>query len=183
MKTLIINGSPRRNGDTAALIAQLRRHLSGEIAEVSAYYAKITPCIDCRACWKRRGCAISDDMNIIYADDFDAIVLATPVYFSDVPGPVRSLMSRFQWTHAARHGLREPAVFRPKKAGVILAAGGKGNADGALRPARILLNILNAAGVEDHTVISANTDDLPAAGDTTALAGVRNLAEWLEKPL
>jgi multimeric flavodoxin WrbA len=58
MKTLIINGSPRRNGDTSGLIEKLKKQLSGEIDEVSAYYDKIAPCVDCRQCWKKKGCAI-----------------------------------------------------------------------------------------------------------------------------
>ena len=51
-KTLIINGSPRPKGDTAALIAELKRNLKGEVVELSAFRSKIAPCVDCRSCWK-----------------------------------------------------------------------------------------------------------------------------------
>ena len=50
MKTLIINGSPRVNGNTAALIAELKKHISGEVIELSAFRSDIAPCTDCRAC-------------------------------------------------------------------------------------------------------------------------------------
>ncbi|MDR3278313.1 MAG: NAD(P)H-dependent oxidoreductase, partial [Oscillospiraceae bacterium] len=86
--TLIINGSPRVNGDTAALICELRRHLNGEVAELSAYRAKLAPCVDCRSCWVQKGCVVEDDMRVIYGDAFDNVVLASPVYYSTLPGPV-----------------------------------------------------------------------------------------------
>ena len=65
MKTLIINGSPRKNGDTVALIEALTQRLSGEIRVISCH-DDISPCIDCRFCWKQEGCAVQDDMQEIY---------------------------------------------------------------------------------------------------------------------
>ena len=49
-KTIIINGSPRVNGNTAFLIAELKKHLEGEVIEISAFRSGIAPCVDCRAC-------------------------------------------------------------------------------------------------------------------------------------
>jgi len=95
-KTLIINGSPRPHGDTATLIAELKKHLIGEVVEISAYRSNIAPCVDCRGCWKTAKCVVKDDMSLIYNDDFDNVVLASPVYYMTLPGPVLSLMSRFQ---------------------------------------------------------------------------------------
>ena len=37
MKTLLINGSPRPCGNTAALIRELKSHLHGDIIEISAF--------------------------------------------------------------------------------------------------------------------------------------------------
>ena len=48
MKTLIFNGSPRKKGNTAALIEALSERLGGEIKIVRAYDGEIRPCIDCR---------------------------------------------------------------------------------------------------------------------------------------
>jgi multimeric flavodoxin WrbA len=179
MKTLIINGSPRESGDTAALLEQLRRRLNGDIAELSAYRADITPCLDCRACRTAKGCVIDDDMRALYADDFDNVVVASPVYYSLLPGPMLSLASRFQPMHNAMYFLGDPIKPRPKRGGLILTAGGKGNESGALRIARVLFKMMNATGFEEHTVISKNTDTLPASEDTDALEGVGELANWL----
>ena len=64
MKTLIINGSPREHGNTTVLLEELRRHLKGDIIELSAFRSDIAPCVDCRACWSTAKCAVEDEMKI-----------------------------------------------------------------------------------------------------------------------
>jgi multimeric flavodoxin WrbA len=183
MKTLIVNGSPRPNGNTAALIAELKRHLQGEVLEVSAFRDNIAPCVDCRGCWETARCVVRDDMDLFYKDDFDNVVLASPVYFMTLPGQVLNLISRFQPWHAAMFFLKKPLVQRPKKAGLILTAGGKGNADGATHHVRVLFKLLNAKGYEDHAVYSLQTDTVPASEDAAALQQARDLAAWLNGPV
>ncbi len=51
MKTLILNGSPRPDGDVSALIAALRGSLSGEVMELAP--EGISGCTDCRYCWRQ----------------------------------------------------------------------------------------------------------------------------------
>ena len=183
MKTLIINGSPRIDGDTATLIAELRKHLLGDVIEISAYRAKIAPCVDCRGCWETGRCVVDDDMSIIYEDDFDNVVLASPVYFKSLPGPVLSLLSRFQPQHAAAFYLNNPLGIKPKKAGLILTAGGKGNEAGANHHIFVMFKMLNAAGYEEHSAKSLHTDKLPARDDTAAMEEARKLALWLNANL
>jgi multimeric flavodoxin WrbA len=181
MKTLIINGSPRINGDTAALIGELRKNLHGEVVELSVFRSHIAPCVDCRGCRDTARCVVHDEMDMIYRDDFDSVVLASPVYYCTLPGQVLGLMSRFQPQRAARLLLNGAIVPRPKKAGLILVAGGKGNEGGAEHHVRVMFKMLNAHGYEEHTVKSTKTDTLPAKDDETALSGVRALARWLEE--
>ena len=45
MKTLILNGSPRENGDTAGLIREVIRKLPGEYKVVNAYRCNIFPAL------------------------------------------------------------------------------------------------------------------------------------------
>ena len=40
-RTLIINGSPRPHGNTAALISEMKKTLEGEVIEISAFRNKI----------------------------------------------------------------------------------------------------------------------------------------------
>lgn len=177
--TLILFGSPRRDGDTAVLTAALRRRLQGPVRELDVFRARFVPCTDCRSCRTTGKCALCDDLELLYADDFDNVVLAAPVWFGTFPGPVLSLMSRLQPWHAAMYFLKRPQLLRPKRAALVLTAGGKGNEEGAKRHAIALFKMLNAAGWEDHTVLSGRTDTIPAAGDPAALAAAGALADWL----
>jgi len=181
-KTLIINGSPRPDGNTATLVRELRKELQGEVVEISAFRSNISPCIDCRRCWGNAACAVKDDMSLIYHDDFDNAVLATPVYYCTLPGQVLSLMSRFQPQHAAEFFLHKPLELKPKKAGLILTAGGKGNEAGAEHHIRVMFRMLGAHGHDEHRVTSLNTDEFPAEDDKDALRQARELAQWLNEP-
>lgn len=183
MKTLIINGSPRKNGDTAALIAALREELDGEVAEISAYRDKISPCVDCRYCYEHAACAIRDDMQAVYDDDYDNVVIASPVYYGILTGPMMSLASRLQIHHSAKHMRGEPITLRRKRGAVMLTGGGKGNPEGAFRLARVMLRILNAEYDETQTdgnvATSFNTDELAARDDAAAVAAARAIARRL----
>ena len=82
MKTLILNGSPRKNGDTAQLLELAKAQLQGTYHVVSAYTADIHPCIDCRHCQKQFGCIFADEMEAVYTylKDCDRILLASPFF-------------------------------------------------------------------------------------------------------
>jgi len=97
-KTLIFNGSPRSNGDTASLIRILIEKLEGEFEIVNCYEADISPCIDCRECREIDDCAINDDMQKIYdyLNECDNVVIASPIYFSQPTGKLLDVVSRFQ---------------------------------------------------------------------------------------
>lgn len=179
MKTLIINGSPRKNGDTASMIAQLRQGLDGEITEISAYRDNISPCIDCRLCQKERACAIKDGMQAIYADDFDNVVIAAPIHCSMLPGPVVSLASRFQMYYSAKKFLDAPVVRRRKKGALIIAGGGDGSPEPGIEFARTMFRFMNAEFADEHIAMSYNTDDVPACEDAAASAQIAELARYL----
>lgn len=178
-KTLIINGSPRPNGNTVVLINELKKHLDGEIMELSAFRSKIAPCVDCRGCWETAKCVVKDEMQVIYEDDFDNIVIASPVYYGTLSGQMLSLMSRLQPWHAATYFLKKPLDQKPKKAAAILTAGGKGNEERAYHHLRAFFRMVNAHDFENHVVCSGKTDEISASEDAKAKAGVRELALWL----
>ena len=104
MKTLIFNGSPRKNGDTSQLLQKFCAGLDGEYRIVRAYDGAIKPCVDCRYCWEHPGCAIKDGMTEIYdwIADCDNVVIASPVYFSELTGPLLSVLSRVQTLFCGR---------------------------------------------------------------------------------
>lgn len=104
METLILNGSPKRNGNTVALIGAFTKHLNGDVRVVSSHFDNISPCLDCRYCWDNPGCIINDDMQSVYPylESCDNLVIASPIWFSELSGPLLTLASRIQTYLAAR---------------------------------------------------------------------------------
>ena len=81
MKTLILNGSPRKNGDTVGLINLLGERLSGDVFVFSCYYGNVAACIDCRYCWEKNGCCINDGWQQLdaYIRECDKIIIASTI--------------------------------------------------------------------------------------------------------
>ncbi len=182
MKTLILNGSPRKNGDTAALISFLLEHLMGEVKIVNAYDSTIAPCTDCRMCRRWEGCTINDGMQEVYEylKTCDNVVIASPIYYSQLTGQLLNVASRFQTYFSARRFRREVPFLSRKKGAVILTGGGTGNPKYAYRTASEILSYINVYEVFPM-VCSHSTDTLPAASDKAALSAVREAAEFLNR--
>ena len=181
MKTLIINGSPRKNGDTASLISELQKYLEGEVVEISAYRDNIKPCVDCRKCWTAGECPVNDDMKTIYDGDYDNVVIASPVHMFGLPGPLISLAGRFQMYYAAKYFAKKPVEVLPKKGALILVGGGDGDHNYAIKIVKIMLSNLGAKYDENLNVLSLNTNSAPASQDEEALQRIRNIANELNK--
>lgn len=176
LKTLIINGSPRKNGDTYQLLSELKRYLKGDIIEISAYHDNIKPCIDCRKCWINKGCVIKDDMSKIYDDDFNVVVIASPIYMSNLTGPLVSLASRFQAYYAAERFINNEIKISNKDAVLIIVGGGDGKPDQAVESAKWMFKKMKAVLSDENKVYSLCTDELPAENDSTALERIKEIA-------
>lgn len=179
MKTLIINGSPRPNGDTVSLIRRLEEGLAGECKVIDAYRCNISPCVDCRYCKTHSGCAIQDDMQEVYPyiRECDNIVIASPIYFSEVTGKVLDMCSRLQTWYCARCYRGETPIPKPKRGAVILVGGGDGAPDKAYGTARMLLHQMNCRDIHPM-VCSHDTDRRPAIEDEQALAGAEGIVRF-----
>jgi hypothetical protein len=117
-------------------------------------------------------------MDIVASNEFDNVIIASPVYYGLLAGPLMSLASRFQFYYSAKTFLKTPIEVSPKLGAVILAAGGsKGNADGALPLARVILRMCGAKLPDENIIMSAHTDISPAKDDTAAADKIRKLAE------
>jgi multimeric flavodoxin WrbA len=181
MKTLIFNGSPRKNGNTAQLVNELCRQLDGEYKIISAYYCSVKPCIDCRYCWKNSGCAVKDEMQEIYAyiQECDNIVIASPTYFSELSGQLLAVLSRLQTYWCAKYLRKEEPIPKKKKGGIIVVRGGVGPLKKPEETAKVLLADMNAKAVD--IIYSDNSDEVPATEKAEVMEGIRNLAEALNK--
>lgn len=179
MKTLIINGSPRINGDTESLINIIRKKLPGECKVLNAYRCDISPCMDCRYCWENQGCSIQDGMQEIY--DYiqmcDNILIASPIYFSELTGKLLDVGSRLQTYFCARFFRNEEAISKPKKGAVLLVGGGDGRMDKAYETACTLLHHMHCHDIH-QAVFSHNTNERPAVKDGQALIGVESIVQF-----
>jgi Multimeric flavodoxin WrbA len=182
MKTLIFNGSPRKKGDTMALVNELIKNLEGEYKLLDAYSSGIKACIDCRYCRNNPGCSIKDGMQEIYdyIQEADNIVIASPLNFAELTGPLLSVASRLQTFYCAEAFRKEKPVPKSKRGGIILVGGGDGAVEGAVRTAKLILHHMNMSKI--HTpVVSHNTDRVLPQDDESAMVGARELAKWLNE--
>ena len=180
MQTLILNGSPRKNGDTVSLINKLTEQLNGEYKIVDAYYSDISACVDCRYCWDNNGCSVNDEMTEIYdyIENCDNVVFASPVYFSQPTGKLLDVCSRFQTYFAAKHFRRETPSVKPKKGAVILVGGGDGNPQKAYETLCGILKHINTTDIY-NLVGSFNTNEISTSKDKKILENINALAKYL----
>lgn len=88
MKCCILMGSPRKNGNTGALLKPFIEELTtyGVEHELIWLYDKdIEPCVACRTCqidWSIFGCKYNDDMQDIFDKVLacDMLIFASPIY-------------------------------------------------------------------------------------------------------
>ncbi len=99
MKVTAIIGSPRKTGNTAALIRALLKGADEEHAETAIHYLgekTINGCTGCYSCRDTNKCVIDDDMIDIYRDidNADALVFASPIYYYTVTGQFKTFLDR-----------------------------------------------------------------------------------------
>ena len=104
MKVIAVNGSPRKQWNTATLIGKALEGAVSQGAEtelVHLYDLAFTGCISCFACklkgGKRYGrCAVDDSLTPLYARirEADGLILGSPIYLGDITGHMRSFLER-----------------------------------------------------------------------------------------
>lgn len=99
MKILIINGSPRLNGNSSKLINEMSNIFKDEGIEVDLYQIgskAIRGCMSCGYCYEHHECVFKDDVNDL-AKRFakaDGLVIVSPVYYGSANGSIISLLDR-----------------------------------------------------------------------------------------
>ncbi len=99
MKALIINGSPRKGGNTSLAVAEVVKTLNENGIETEVMQIGGEPvrgCVACGYCFTRGKCAFNDIVNSA-AEKFekaDALIVATPVYYASANGTVVSFLDR-----------------------------------------------------------------------------------------
>ena len=99
MKTVILFGSPRKEGNTIQLVKRVSDVLKAKGGNVRMLYLNdmnVRPCQGCLTCLKKGVCKINDDMKDIrkYVLESDLIVYATPIYWFGPSGQLKLAMDR-----------------------------------------------------------------------------------------
>lgn len=100
-KIVILNGSPRRNGNTSALVKAFTQGAESAGNTVTEFFLDSMEIHGCRGCFGGHSsqecpCVQKDDMNQIYpaVKESDVVVLATPLYYWNMSGQIRTAIDR-----------------------------------------------------------------------------------------
>lgn len=99
MKVLILNGSPRPNGNTTVAVEEMCKIFAQEGVEAEQVRIggrEIRGCIACGSCYKTGKCAIDDGVNEIAEklETADGLVLASPVYYASANATLVACLDR-----------------------------------------------------------------------------------------
>ena len=103
MNVIAINGSPRKNGNTAALLKQAMdgaKSQGAETRQIDLYSLNYKGCISCLYC-KRKDkphgiCAVRDELTPILAElkETDILLLGSPIYYDNITSGMAAFLER-----------------------------------------------------------------------------------------
>lgn len=99
MKVTLINGSARNNGSCAFILNKMKEAFAENQLDVIKYDIadmNICCCKGCKKCYIDGRCVQNDDVEMIVKDilSSDCVVIATPSYWADVPGQLKTFFDR-----------------------------------------------------------------------------------------
>lgn len=99
MNVLLLNGSPKTNGNTAFALEQMKEvfHDQGIHAEIiQVGNQPIRGCVACRSCHKTGKCVFDDLVNNVAPQfaEADGIVVASPVYYASANATLVAFLDR-----------------------------------------------------------------------------------------
>ena len=158
MKILVLNGSPRPQGNTSKMTAAFKEAAEAaghDVREFRAAGMNIRGCLACEYCHgKGEGaCAQKDDMQKIYSElkDTEMIVLASPIYYHGFSGQLKCAVDRFYSV------LYPKAPETLQKVAMLLSSGDSDMYDGARFSYEG--DFLGYLGLEDMGIITNHDKD------------------------
>ena len=177
MKVLLVNASPRKEGNTFTALSEVARQLekNGIVAEIVQVGIKpVRSCIACNQC-KVKGlghCVFDDDIcNRIIEKmaDSDAFIIGSPVYYGQPTGAALSVVQRMLYSAGN--------LFANKPAASI-AVCRRGGATAALQTLNMPFQMMNMPVVTSQYWNIAYGRELgQAALDTEGMQTMRTLAD------
>ena len=107
MKVIILNGSPKAEGNTAHALHEVENVLREQGIETEWLHVghrQIHGCIACNKCWETGICAFGDIVNEIAMkmEEADGILIGSPVYFASPNGTLLALLDRLFYSNLHR---------------------------------------------------------------------------------
>ncbi|GHU94890.1 flavodoxin [Spirochaetia bacterium] len=119
MKTIAINGSPRKGWNTSILVEEALKGAASQGSEtelVNLYDLNFKGCISCFECKRRGGksfgrCAAHDDLKPVLdrIHDCDALIIGSPIYIGEITAAARALFERLTFQYVTYS--RDKATF------------------------------------------------------------------------
>jgi multimeric flavodoxin WrbA len=112
-KISIISTSPRKGSNSDALaeeFAKGAREAGHEVEKVSLIGKDIQFCQGCLACQKTKRCVIHDDADKIVQEKMlhaDVLVFATPIYYYEMSGQMKTLLDRANPLYSSDYAFRD----------------------------------------------------------------------------
>ena len=175
MKVLMVNGSPRQNGNTARALKEVADALANEGVESEIVWIGNKPvrgCVACNKCKANPGACVFDDdvCNGISArmKGADALVVGSPVYWGQPNGAVLSIVQRMLYSNGA--------VFAGKPAAAV-AVCRRGGATAAFQALNMPFQMMNMPVVtSQYWNIVYGREPGQAALDAEGMQTMRTLA-------
>ena len=185
MKVLLINGSPRRQGNTYLALHEVAQQLEKQDVDSELVWIGNKPVRGCIACYKcvggDRRCVFNDDLcNEVIAKmaECDALIVGSPVYWGQPAGPLLSLQQRMLVAGKANF------VGKPAAAVCICRRGG---ATAAFQTLQMPFQMLNMPIVtSQYWNIAYGREEGQVLQDVEGLQTMRTLANnmaWLLKKM
>ncbi len=151
---IAIYGSPRRDGNSAALLKQAvagARQEGAHVEEVFLRDFKISPCLEIYNCIKTGECAIRDDFPELLAklEASTGIMLASPIFFYSVSAHTKIFMDRCQSLWVRKYWIEKQIFGKTPETrkGLFISVGateGKKLFDGAILTVKYFFDVLDA---------------------------------------
>ena len=99
-KIVVITGSPRKNGNSFAMVdafIQAAKAKGHTVTRFDAADKKLDGCHACETCFKTgKACSFYDDFNTIAPAilEADAVAFATPVYWYSIPSQIKAVIDK-----------------------------------------------------------------------------------------
>jgi multimeric flavodoxin WrbA len=191
MRILMLQGSPRKGGNTDVVLTEMASRLREAGATVSKIYLGrlgFSGCTECFACQKRAdrpNCSLDDDMQKVYKRMLaaDMVVFATPVFCWGPTAQLKAVLDRCYAFCKFQEDGSYNSLLRGKRCALVTTAGGTKD-DGADLVVDSYRRFTKFMGLRSagELVCALLTSPDETANNARMMARARRFAERLVRP-